>query len=168
MSFIAGRYNATYGTGNPSIGQVKDGFTIEMVARKQVIRGDNYLGAQDAIYQGMEVFIEFVLMEYTEATTKTLIWPYNATFGDGSGVGELESTQWGGTNAATTLVLQDITGLPSADTPNSLTAARAILAEDYPIEFLLAPALREIPVRMRLYPTGTGPSTDDTAFFVVD
>ncbi len=162
MGFIAGRMTAKYG--GTDIGQVVDGFVVEHTPRKRLIQGDSFRAPQDAVFRGHDVFIEFEIMEYANAALQSMIWPHNATYGDAGPVGDLDSSLWG---AGTVLLLEDIAGGSAANTPNSLTANRAVLADGFPIELLMAPDLRTIPIRMRLYPSGTGPSTDDTAFFTI-
>jgi len=63
---IAGQYTATIG--GLTVGQVTDGITIEHFANKRLITGDNEgLTPQDAVFQGLEVFVEFTLMEFNKA-----------------------------------------------------------------------------------------------------
>ena len=157
MTFIAGQYTVTYdtiGEGTPNtIGQIESGFTIEHFQNKRLITGDNEgLTAQDAVFQGHEVFIEFVLMEYRDAsdTTRPVFWPYHANFGTQGVVGRLDVAS----SIALQLILTVVAGTTAAvaAAPTSLTAPRAILAEGFPVRMSLAPDLRDIPIRMRLYP----------------
>ena len=151
MSFIAGGYTVTYD--GATIGQIMDGITIEHVAQKQLIVGDNFgQTPQDAVYQGMECFVEFVCMEYNQAKAKLAFWPYHATFGTISTVGRTDV----GSSLVKTLVMTSTAGTPAATQPTSVTATRAILAEGFPVRLLFAPALREIPFRFRLYPDASG------------
>jgi hypothetical protein len=147
--FIAGAMTATYDSS--SIGQVADGFTIETTHRKQVITGD-VLGPetpQSAVYQGMDVFIEFDLMEYDATAVGSILWPYGVGLGTSGVVGKLDVT--GAAAIAKALVLTEVVGTAAENKPNTLTCTRAILAEGFPVEVLFAPSLRQIPIRMRCY-----------------
>jgi len=154
MSFIAGKYDAIYGTDGAEItvGQISAGITIEHSVSKQLITGDNAgQTVQDAVYQGHNVFVEFTLMEYDQAGALDVFWPYDVLEGEQGVIGRLD------TAVARSLQLDGLTGAP-VPSATELQADLAILAEDFPVRILYAPALREIPVRMRLYPTGTAPS----------
>ena len=163
MEFIAGRMTATYG--GSAIGQISDGFTIEHTVTKRLITGD-VMGPdtpQDAVYLGMNVFVEFTLMEYNGAATGSIIWPYDATFGETTTVGTLDVAS----SLTAILVLSDVAGTTATNTPNSLTAHRAIIAAGFPVDLLFSPDLREIPIRMQLYPEVlAGPTR--TEFFAID
>lgn len=172
MSFIAGKYTATYdaGGGAITIGQVSAGFTLEHVVSKQLITGDNEADSvQDAVFRGHNCFIEFTLMEYDENGALDVFWPYAAVQGIQGTIGRMDVQTLGGAVAGD-LVLTVVAGSPAdqatgTDGPQSLTAQHAILAEDFPVRMLMAPALRDIPVRLRLYPYDTGSST--TGFFTL-
>ena len=153
--FIAGRMTAFYG-GN-TIGQVSDGFTIEHTPRKRLITGD-VMGPdtpQDAVFRGHDVFIEFNLMEYDAAGVAAAIWPYG-TLGTATDIGRMDIA--GAGTLATTLILTDlgVANVPAENKPHTITADLAILAPGFPVQLLLAPDLREIPIRMQLYPNTTG------------
>ena len=173
MSFIAGKYTATYdaGGGPITIGQVSAGFTLEHVVSKQLITGDQEGDSvQDAVYRGHNCFLEFTLMEYDEAGALDVFWPYStgvSAHGEQGVIGRMDVQTEGGAIAGP-LVLTVVTGSP-ADVvsgpagPQTLTANQAILAEDFPVRMLFAPALRDIPIRMRLYPY----DSSGTVFFTV-
>jgi hypothetical protein len=170
MSFIAGKYTAQYdaGAGLIDIGQVSAGFTLEHVVSKQLITGDNEGDSvQDAVYRGHNCFIEFTMMEYDENGALDVFWPYDAAHGNQGVIGRMDVQTSGGAVAGD-LVLTVVAGSPAdqaagTDGPQTLTAQHAILAEDFPVRMLMAPALRDIPVRLRLYPYDRGSST--IAFF---
>lgn len=152
MGFIAGAYDVSYN--NSSVGKIADGVTVEHFVNKQLITGDNYASTpQDAVYQGMEVFVEFTMMEYDNSYALDAFWPYHATFGNIGNIGALDSSYW------KVLLLNHATlgtGTPAATQPTSFTADRAVLAEGYPVRLLYAPALRDVPIRLRLYPNASG------------
>jgi hypothetical protein len=168
VSFIAGQYLVTFGDTTPvTLGQVNGGITIEHFMNKQLITGDNYgQTPQDAVNQGAECFMEFVCMEYDNNALHLAMWPYqtdlatppaHAPYGTLGVTGQTDV----GSGMATNLVLTAVTGTPArpviaSGTPSSITATRAVLAEGFPVRLLYAPALREIPLRFRLYPSSSG------------
>jgi len=160
MTFIAGAFDALWGA--QDIGQVKDGFTIEYFAHKQLITGDKFGRApQDAVNLGLECFVEFTLIDWPVVGTQKLVqllWPHSLagdgasfTHGDVGVIGELDSKN------VEALQLTAKTGTSSA----GLTAETqwiftlSILAEGFPVRLLLSPELREVPLRLRVYPNTT-------------
>lgn len=147
MSFIAGQYTATWNA--LALGQTADGFRLTHQFFKRLITGDAYAETpQDAIYRGAEASIAARLIEYNAAAVQTLKWPYNATAWTIGTIGRLDV----GGALAKSLVLTAVSGTPAAATPATVTAALAILHELFPVEVLFAPDLREVPIRMRIYP----------------
>ena len=150
MPFIAGGFTATLG-GNP-IGQLAEGFTIEWFSNQQPITGDN-LGRtpQDHVMQNIEVFVEMTLLEWNAHATasQSLFWPFNATLGTGPIVGSLASGI-----AFLPLVLTAVVGTPAdgISAQNLWTFPDVQLQEGFPVRILLAPALRDIVLRLRVYP----------------
>lgn len=148
MSFIAGQYTATWNS--LALGQTADGFRLSHSFFKRLITGDSYAQApQDGIYQGAECFLACRLIAYNSAALPTVMWPYASTFLD---MGVIGVTDVGSTKAKS-LVLTAIAGTPAAAAPATLTLTLAILAEGFPVELLFAPDLREVPLRMRVYPS---------------
>ena len=164
---IAGRYTATInnGGGALSIGQVTDGITIEHFANKRLITGDNEgLTPQDAVFQGLEVFVEFTLMEFNKAGVFDLFWPYSSTLGAQGTVGRLDVAS----SLTGSLVMTAVAGTTAADTAtgggaeaaaglgNTLTFPRVMLAEGFPVRMLHGPLdYRSIPLRLRVYPNAS-------------
>lgn len=145
MSFIAGRYTATWN--NLALGQHSDGIRVSHQHFKRLIVGDNFGdGPQDAIYRGSEFFVSGTLMEANAAAMPSLAWPYGNIYEAGE-PGRMDVAG----SFVKSLVLTAITGTPAASTPATLTCTRAIIAENFPIEILFGPDLREIPYRMRCY-----------------
>jgi len=153
MSFLAGKYTVTYD--GATVGQTRDGIRIEWFANKQLITGDNEgLTPQDAVFQGYEVFIEFVCLEYNYVKTLLAAWPYSSTvwaLGNQGNVGRTDV----GSSLAKVLILTNTPGTPAAGTPTTITCTYAVLAEGFPVQILMAPALREVPLRFRLYPNAS-------------
>lgn len=152
MSFIAGPYTATYNA--VPVGQLAAGATIEHFVHKRLITGDNEGDTpQDAVHRGHEMFAEMTLMEYDQAGALDVFWPYNTTYGDNGQVGVLDVDLANAGGLSKPLVLTDVSGGGTAETnPATLTATHSILAEGFPVRLLFAPDLRDIPVRLRLYP----------------
>lgn len=145
MSFIAGQYTATLG--GSTLGQINGGQTIEHTVFKRIITGDNHAkAAQDAVYQGEDVFIQYLLMEYNATSARAAFWPYGSTYLTGGIRGRLDSAIYA------SLVLTALAGTPAAAAPATITCAKTILAEGFPVGILFAPDLREVPVRQRIYP----------------
>ena len=167
MGFIAGKYTVTFGPSGSllPIGQIAAGITLEHAVSKQLITGDNEgQTVQDAVFQGHNVFAEFTMMEYDDDRARDVFWPYG-TEGVQGVMGRLDVQL----PVAAHLMLTALAGTPAAgatltDGPQSLTAEKAILAEDFPVRMLFAPALRDIPVRLRLYPYT---ESSVTKFYVV-
>lgn len=149
MTFWAGAYTVQYG--GSSMGQVRD-VVVEHIFRKQLILGDSQAQTpQDAVYLGVECWIEFTALEWDGAAMQSAFWPYHATFGNQGQVGDLDVDD-GGTALAKALVLTDTDGTPAATEPATLTAYAAILDEDFDVEHVFSSRLREVPLRFRLYP----------------
>ncbi len=148
MSFIAGGFTAVYG--GTTIGQIQEGFTMEWSELTQEIRGNNFAGeVQDEVLQGIDLFLEFILMEFNQAAARELYWPFHATFGRGPVIGSLKSTI-----AYKSLVLTAVAGTPAAANAaeDVYTFAQTKLAAGFPVRLLKAPVLKTIQMRMRVYP----------------
>jgi len=146
MSFIAGPYTATWNS--LALGQAAEGYRVSHSFFKQLVTGDSYAQApQDEVYQGAEMFVQFRSIEYDAAGIATAMWPYGAYLTMGQ-VGRVSVQQ----SLAMALVLTAVAGTPAATAPASLTGTKALLAEGFPVELAFEPALREVPIRMRLYP----------------
>jgi hypothetical protein len=147
MSFIAGRYTATWNS--LALGQTAEGLRLSHQFFKRLITGDAYAESpQDAVYRGAEVTAAFRLIEYDAAALPTIMWPYSATFLSMGVIGRTDV----GSAIAKSLILTAMAGTPAAATPASLTLPQSILQEGFPVEILFAPDLREVPLRMRVYP----------------
>ena len=147
MSFIAGGYTAVWNS--LSVGQIAAGSRITHQVFKRLISGDAYAESpQDGVYRGGEVVIGFTSLEYDAAAIQTIKWPYSATKWDLGTVGRTDV----GSSLAKSLIFTAVAGTPAAATPATMTFAKAILHENFPVEVLYAPDLREVPLRMRVYP----------------
>ncbi|MBC8868630.1 MAG: hypothetical protein H8E44_04400 [Planctomycetes bacterium] len=156
MSFITGPYTATYNS--VACGQSADGYRVSHSFFKRLIQGDGYAQApQDEIYQGAEMFIQFRMIEYNAAAVASAMWPYGSYLTHGQ-VGRVSVQQ----SLVKSLVLTAVAGTPAASEPATLTLPKSILSEGFPVELLYAPDLREVPIRMRVFPSGDLPSASAT------
>jgi hypothetical protein len=150
MTFIAGGYTATYDA--VTIGQIEAGVTMTWLKNKQVITGDNAArSAQDGVYQGIELFVDFVLMEHDLLKAMLAYAPYGAgVWGTQGVVGRVDS------QVVSQLILTAVAGTTAASSPASVTMPFAIVAEDFPVRVKIGPQLRNVPMRMRVYPSAAG------------
>ncbi len=151
MAFIAGPYTATWNA--LACGQLASGFTLSHKFFKRLITGDNFAEApQDSVYRGAEMHVDFTCIAFDAAAIQTLMWPVSATRWDMGQVGRTDV----GSAIAKSLILTAVAGTPAAATPATLTALLSILAENFPVNILLAPDLREVPLKLRIYPSSLG------------
>ena len=154
MAFIAGAFTAT--SGGAGLGQASEGFTIEWFSNQQPIIGDvSGRTPQDHIMQNIEVFVEVTLLEWNNsAAAQALYWPFNATFGTGPIIGSLASAI-----GFPQLILTAVAGTPAAGVAGQTvwTFPDVQLQEGFPMRVLLAPALRDIVLRLRVYPSSANP-----------
>lgn len=157
--FVAGQYTATYNA--KALGQTADGFRLSHQFLKRLVTGDAGGDTpQDAIYRGREQFVAFRLIEALAEGIADLVEPYAATAGTALTLGVIGRTDVRGSANETTpdpivksLILTAVTGTTAATGgPATITLPLSILAENFPVEVLFAPDLREVPVRMRVYP----------------
>lgn len=157
VHFIAGRFSCTYNS--VDIGIAEDGHTLSWQVFKEMINNTDQYGDTDidAIYRGMNVFLQTTLKEY-KAGSLTPATPYNTFAPSGATnfalgvIGRLD------TNVAKTLVMTSTASTPAAAAPATLTATYAILAPGYSVELFFGPRHRRVPIRFQLYPydsTGT-------------
>lgn len=151
MGFIAGRYTATLAAS--SLGQTAKGIKTSHSFSKRLVTGDAGGDTkQDAVYRGSaDVLADMILLEYNAAAARAAFWPYASTFLDLGIIGRMDVAS----NIAAALVLTAIAGTTAAATPASMTLTYAILMENFPVELLFAPDLREVPLKLRLYPNAS-------------
>jgi len=169
MPFVAGGYKATWAPGTQtgaaaaagtSLGQTAQGYRLSHQFFKRIITGDGMAQSpQDAVYQGAEMHLQFNLIEYSFAAVRTLMWPYGAyaaTIAMGV-VGRLDVQQ----NLTGAVVLTAVAGTTAAAAlaPATLTLPICMLSEGFPVELLMAPDLKEVPIRLRVYPNTTAGAT---------
>lgn len=156
--FVAGAYTATYNA--KALGQTADGFRLSHQFFKRLITGDIAGDSpQDAVYRGREQNISFRCIEADAAGIPDMIDPYAGTVGTPWTMGQIGLLDVRGqgsgspTSRALSLILTAVTGTSAAnDTQATFTFPLSIIAENFPVEILLAADLREYPARMRIYP----------------
>lgn len=147
MAFISGGYTVTYNA--VATGQLFEGFTFNHTVFKEIITGDNIArAAQDAVFQGIDLSSDFTLGEWNKTTLLPLFWPYGAAWLTAGVVGRLDV----GSSLVKQLILTAIAGTPAATEPATLTLPRSIIHEDFPVQTIMKPAHRRVPMRMRHYP----------------
>lgn len=149
MAFIAGPY--TFTLGGFSLGVSQNGMELEDISFAERVTGDN-LGdsKQDGVYRGKDCFANMILNEYNAAGVNTAFSPYG-TFGTIGQVGRFQS------DLAAAFVATVVAGTRAATlgVPTSITAQKAILAENFPIRLLFAARLRSVPIRLQFLPYAT-------------
>jgi len=156
---VAGAYTCTYN--GLACGQTEQGFRLSHSFFKRIITGDAMAQTpQDAVYQGAEMNLAMNLIEFKAAAAYTIMWPYGAYLQTGV-VGRLD----GVSGLTKQIVLTAVAGTPASAAPASMTFPETILSEGFPVELLLAPDLRIVPLRMRIYPYSATNQYDGSAIF---
>jgi hypothetical protein len=150
-TFVAGANTVTWNA--LALGQTADGIRTIHQFFKRLITGDLMAESpQDAVYRGAEVALQFRLIQYDAAGIQTIKWPYSATKWDIGAVGRTDA----GSAIAKSLVMTAVAGTPAATLPATFTALLSVLHENFPVEVLTAPDLKEVPIRLRVYPSTSG------------
>lgn len=167
MSFIAGPYTATWTPPSSvaqALGITEDGFELQWVMHGEIIKGDN-LGdsIQDGVYRGGDVFVEAVFEEFNAAglygahsTLPQAFNPASTHFGRHGQAGVLFSALAG------VLILTRVSASTGA-TPTTITADKAILANEFVVRNKLASRLKKTPLRFLLLPYT---ASSNTVWFV--
>lgn len=157
-NFVAGPYTATYN--GKALGQTAEGYTLSHQFLKRLVQGDAWgQTPQDAVYQGREQFVSARFIEARREGVLDLVEPYAPTAEAQHYLGRpgvLDVRGVGGSSPdaiAKSLVLTAVAGTPAQnDGPATATFLQSILAEGQAVDVLLGPDLREVPVRLRVYP----------------
>lgn len=157
-NFIAGGYTVTYNS--KALGQMADGIRMSYEVFKKIITG--HLGAdtpQDAVYRGQQRTSSFRLIEADSAGILDLLYAYSSTVGNEWQLGLIGLLDVRGqgsgspTARARSMVLTAIEGTSAYnDAAETITLPYTALHHNYPVETLLAPDLKEIPIRCMHYP----------------
>lgn len=160
-NFIAGGYTATISA--KALGQTAEGYRLDHRFFKRLITGDAEGDTiQDSVYRGRDQRISFRLIEALEAGIAELVEPYAATPGTPGtqgtvGIMDIQNSGGVSTPLAKQLILTAIAGTSAAtDGPATITFPLVIISEDFPVDVLYAPNLREIPFQGRVYADATG------------
>jgi len=115
----------------------------------------------DGIWRGGNCFLQFVSTAY-KAGSLGAFWPWGGQLAGAGALGILVDDSIAApnklpigtlaTNHALPLVLTAAAGTPAAATPATLTATKALLAKNNNGRLLFNSKLRDVPVRLRLYP----------------
>lgn len=145
-TFAPGEYTMTYG--GAAVGICTSGGKHLRLRHKgiRVDDTDTYGSTLiDGIYRGMACTLTCVFKEWN-AGVKAAIWPASTTLNGAVGViGRLWSSM------AASIVLTATTGTPAATNgPATLTAGKAILAEENDVDVLFGPDERDVPVVFNL------------------
>ena len=151
-TFIAGPYTATFNSAD--VGITEEGYRISQEASYQEISPSDAYGdtVLDLIYRGGNVFCRYDSKAY-KAGSIAAAWPF-ASLGALGTVGTLMAGA--GTPLTKSFVM---TRVLTQSTPTSITATRACLAKNFPVELLFDSKLRTVPVRKQFLPS------DAAAFF---
>lgn len=150
-SFGAGRYATTYNAND--IGITKGGVELQHDAElEDIAESDAYgLSVIDSIFRGGNCHIQFTSLEF-KTGSKAAHWPFGGAvlgrvFTAAVPIGVLASA------IAAPVVLTAVANTPSATDPATFTASLALLAKNSNLSFFFNSKLREVPVRLRLYPS---------------
>lgn len=150
-TFVPGVYTATWNS--LSLGMVEGGFNIRYRDKEKAITNTStYADTKiDGIYRGRDVFIDFVLKEWS-ANIRKLMMPYqsqsgNTDFGKLGQIGQLAS------GVAQAFVLTAEANSPAAaNSGGTWTFHLSKLAPENDVRFLLGPDERDIPILMDVLP----------------
>lgn len=153
-SIIVGQYTVTWNSVAMGIMVGEEGLpTIYQFQRSKPINKTDKYGATkiDSVYLGKDYVAEYLCQEYKTGTIAAYD-PYGSSFGLLGTIGRLKY------NLAQALVLTVVAGTPAAGSPNTLTANKAILADDHQGKLVYGPEVRTVPIKqdLLLYDTGSG------------
>lgn len=147
MGFVAGPYTATFNS--VTLGQLElDSLKVTFTNGQDDITGDNFGEAiQDGVYRGGNCYLDMMCLEYDSLITALAGHPYIATPGIVGTLGSLISAA-----SMKTLVLTKLYSSGTTVSPATLTSTAAAIPRGFPLEYLMAPKLKRVPLRLQLYP----------------
>lgn len=158
-TLIAGRYSATYNAND--VGITRDGYALTIDSEWEEIGETDAWGQSviDGVWRGGNCFLQFTSVAYKTGSLQAF-WPFGGPLAGPGVLGVLfDSTQATplpiaqlASNIAKAFVLTATAGTPAAATPATLTATAALLARNNNGRIMLNSKLRDVPVRLRLYP----------------
>lgn len=170
-TFIAGRYSATYNSND--VGITKEGYELTLDTEMEDIGETDAWGNTviDGVWRGGNCFLQFTSVAYKTGSLGAF-WPWGGQLAGAGVLGILVDDSIAApnklpigtlaSNQALALVLTAAAGTPAASTPATLTASKALLAKNNNGRLLFNSKLREVPVRLRFFPTT---SASVTKFF---
>lgn len=146
--FAAGPYAVTFNSSSLGlfVGDLQAP-TVEVQTKTQPIDNSDKYGRTTlgALHQGADAFFQGTFMEWNTAQ-KAALWPFGVLGVVGTHGGDLY-------DLAQALVLTAQAGTPAATSgPATLTASKACLAPNFNTRFLFSSVLREVPIRLQLFP----------------
>lgn len=146
---VAGQYVVTWN--GLSAGIMEGEASVPTIAQapksKPVNSTDKYGGTKiESSHLGVDYQAEFVCLEYPLGIP--IFWPFGA-FGLLGVIGTFKSL------LAKPLVLTVVAGTPAVGSPNTITAARSIIADDFQGKLMFGPMVRTVPIRLDLLPYDT-------------
>ncbi len=138
-TFVASRYTGAYN--GVDVGICEEGYELSTTSSAEMVEKSDAYGDSviDGVYRGGNYFLQFMTLAYTKGTNP--FWPYS-TMGQMGVIGRMLS------DIATTMSLTAVLNV----TPNTLTASKSILAENFDAKLLYTSRLRKVPIRLRLLP----------------
>lgn len=146
---IAGQYVVNYNGVYAGVMEGEEGMPtiLQRGKSKPVDKTDKYGATKiDSVHLGVDYQSEFTCMEYPLGIP--IFWPF-AALGLIGPIGQFK------TAFARPLILTVVAGTPAAGSPNTLTAQRAVLADDFEGKLQYGPMVRTVPVRLDLLPYDT-------------
>lgn len=150
---VAGPYTCTWNGAPLGIFEGDDRVpTIQQTPRAQRVENTDRWGRIpiDSVHLGAVTVFMGTLMEYPKALP--VLWPFGIWGADVGPVGVLKYT------LARPLVLTAISGTTAGDSPATLTAAKAIIADDFDVTLKFGPTVRVVPIKMDLFIYETSPN----------
>ena len=155
------------------MGQTREGIRLSHQFFKRLITGDLRADTpQDAVYRGIEMLASLILLEYEAAAVQDAMFPYSAAGALAvNAVGLFDVQNAIAKQVVMTAVITSSTptgvsgtvGSTNDPVPATRTLPLCVLQENFPVELLFAPDLREVPLRLRVYPNAsTGVFGTDT------
>lgn len=150
-TFIAGRYSAVFNSND--LGITHDGYELQHDAElEDVSETDAYgLTVIDSVYRGGNCHLQCRSKAY-KTGSKAAHWPFGGVTLGGVvtaavPIGVLASA------IASATVLTSVANTPAAAAPATLTASLTLLAKNANLSLMFNSKLREVPIRLRLYPS---------------
>ena len=147
--------SATLSTSPLSLGVIgEQGIEVSRVVNGQEITGDN-LGAgtmQDGVYQGMNMFVSFVMEEIDLDGVKNIVWPWHSALPSADDAHQGRIGQVGSlwSSKASTFLFLGKTGTPAED--DTIHIPAGIIANGEQFQWAWRSGLEAWPIRIRCIP----------------